>query len=139
MVQAAIGGPTLLALSLTLAPVSSDALDAFFTPAAIGSLFFLSLLGTIVAYTIYLVLLRKWGIVRTGLYAFVSPIVALGAGAWWFGEKNGWTKIAGASLMLAAAGLALLRISIPLDVPTRQRDCVRSYETAWETITLRIA
>jgi drug/metabolite transporter (DMT)-like permease len=109
MVQAAIGGAALLGLSLVLEPVSRDTLDAFLTPAAIGSLLFLLLLGTIVAYTIYLVLLREWGTMRAGLYAFVSPIIALGTGAWLFGEAIGWLEIAGAALMLVAAAMALIR------------------------------
>jgi drug/metabolite transporter (DMT)-like permease len=109
MVQAVIGGAALLGLSIALEPVSSEMLNAFLTPAAIGSLLFLSLLGTIVAYTIYLVLLREWGTMRAGSYAFVSPITALGTGAWFFGEAIGWIEIAGAVLMLAAAAMALLR------------------------------
>jgi drug/metabolite transporter (DMT)-like permease len=109
MVQAAIGGAALLGLSLALEPLSRDTLDAFLAPAAIGSLLFLLLLGTIVAYTIYLVLLREWGTMRAGLYAFVSPIIALGTGAWLFGEAIGWLEIAGAALMLVAAAMALIR------------------------------
>ncbi|MBZ9771353.1 DMT family transporter [Mesorhizobium sp. CO1-1-8] len=109
MVQAAIGGVALLALSLVLEPISDETLEALLTPAAIGSLLFLSLFGTIVAYTLYLVLMRDWGTVRAGLYAFVSPIVALAAGAWLFGEAVGWAEIAGAILLLAAAAIALLR------------------------------
>lgn len=108
MVQAAIGGAALLGLSLALEPMPNNMLDAFLTPAAIGSLLFLSLLGTIVAYTIYLVLLREWGTMRAGFYAFVSPIIALGAGAWFFGEAISWIEIAGAALMLTAAAIVLL-------------------------------
>ncbi|MCP3368346.1 DMT family transporter [Bradyrhizobium cajani] len=109
MVQAAIGGAALLGLSLALEPISIYMLDAFLTPAAIGSLLFLALLGTMVAFTIYLVLLREWGTMRAGFYAFVSPIVALGAGVWFFGEAVGWVEAAGAALMLVAAAVTLLR------------------------------
>jgi drug/metabolite transporter (DMT)-like permease len=116
MVQAAIGGAALLALSLTTESISADLLGALVTPKAIGSLAFLSLLGTIVAYTIYLMLLSEWGTVRAGLYAFVSPIVALTAGAWLFNETIGGVEIGGAVLLLGAAALAML----PPRKPTRR-------------------
>ncbi|TSE08689.1 EamA family transporter [Mesorhizobium intechi] len=74
---------------------------------AIGSLLYLSILGTIVAYTLYLRLLKVWGTARAGLYAFISPIIALAAGAWLFGEVIGPAGIGGAILLLLAAGVAL--------------------------------
>jgi hypothetical protein len=55
------------------------------------------LLGTIVGHSIYLRLLRVWGAFRAGLYAFVSPVVALVAGALVFGESVGWRELAGAA------------------------------------------
>ena len=108
-VQAVIGGTALLALSVAFEPISPAMLGALATPSALGSLAFLSVLGTICAYTIYLVLLREWGTVRAGLYAFVSPIVALATGAALFDEVIGGAEIAGAVLLLMAAGIALLR------------------------------
>jgi len=109
MVQAAIGGVALLMLSLALEPITGTTLLSLVTPAALGSILFLSLFGTIVAYTLYLVLLRDWGSVRAGLYAFVSPIVALAVGAWLFGETIGTPEVIGAILLLIAAGVALMR------------------------------
>lgn len=108
MVQAAIGGAALLVLSLALEPITELTLRSLVTPAALGSILFLSLLGTIVAYTLYLILLRDWGSARAGLYAFVSPIVALAAGAWLFDESIGTPEVIGATLLLIAAGVALL-------------------------------
>lgn len=108
-VQAAIGGTALLALSLTFEPITAGILAKLIQPAALGSLLFLSLFGTIIAYTIYLRLLREWGTARAGLFAFVSPIVALAAGAILFGERVGWAETGGAAALLIAAGVALLR------------------------------
>ena len=109
MVQAAIGGVTLLALSLGLEPITETTLQSLVTPTTLASILFLSLLGTIVAFTLYLVLLRDWGSARAGLYAFVSPIVALAVGAWLFDETIGAPEVIGAILLLVAAGVALLR------------------------------
>lgn len=107
MVQAGIGGTTLLLLSVAVEPLSAATLHALLDPTALASLLFLSLVGTIVAYTIYLVLLREWGLARAGMYAFVSPIVALAAGAVALGETIGWTEAIGATLLLVAAALTL--------------------------------
>lgn len=107
LVHSAIGGSTLLLLSVAFEPLSTAHLSALGQPVVLGSLVFLSLLGTIVAFTIYLVLLREWGTARSGLYAFVSPIVALATGAWLFGETIGPGEVAAAVLLLGAAGVAL--------------------------------
>lgn len=109
LVQAAIGGAALLALSLAFELLTAERVAKLVSPTALGSLLFLSVFGTIVAYTLYLVLLRDWGTMRAGLYAFVSPIVALAVGAALFGERIGWAEVGGAALLLIAAAVALLR------------------------------
>jgi len=114
MMQAAIGGRVLLLLSLLAEPVSAATFSAIISPKVAGSILFLSLLGTIIGYTSYLMLLREWGTVRAGLYAFVSPIVALGVGAWLFGERIGWPEIGGAVLLMSAAALVLVKKRDPL-------------------------
>jgi drug/metabolite transporter (DMT)-like permease len=52
---------------------------------------------------------RDWGAPRAGLYAFVSPIVALALGWLLFTEQVGWREITGATILLIAAALALHR------------------------------
>jgi len=125
LVQAALGGTALLVLSLISAAVSATTVMALITPRAIGSLLFLSLLGTVVAYTLYLVLLRCWGTLRAGLYAFVSAIVALAAGAWLFDEQVGPPEIFGVFLLLTAAATALWRHPEPATIDTKQREHMR--------------
>jgi drug/metabolite transporter (DMT)-like permease len=80
-----------------------------------ASLFFLVILGTIAAYTIFLRLVRDWGAPRAGLYAFVSPIVALALGWLLFAEPLGWREATGAAILLVAAALARTR---PIRLPT---------------------
>lgn len=109
MIHAVIGGAALIAISLLLGEVSTGLPTEIAVAPAAASLLFLSILGTIVAYTIYLRLLEQWGTARAGTYAFISPIVALAVGAWLFAEKVGPAEIGGAVLLLIAAGLALFR------------------------------
>ncbi|TPI77282.1 EamA family transporter [Mesorhizobium sp. B2-8-9] len=106
-IHAVLGGAALIVVSFLLGEVSATLPGKIDVAPAAASLLFLSLLGTIVAYTIYLRLLEQWGTARAGLYAFISPIVALAVGVWLFGEKVGAAEIGGAALLLVAAGLAL--------------------------------
>ena len=78
----------LAALSAAFETVTAATFRALLTPKLIAALLAVSLLGTIVGYSIYLRLLRVWGAFRAGLYAFVSPVVALAAGALAFGEND---------------------------------------------------
>ena len=53
--------------------------------------------------------LRDWGPTRSGLYAFVSPIIAVTLGVALFAEPFGRYEAGGSALMLMAAGLAMPR------------------------------
>ena len=65
--------------------------------------------GSLIGFTIYLRLLRDWGAFHAGLYAFVSPVIAVTAGMVVLGEPFGWAEAAGAVLMFGAAAIALRR------------------------------
>ena len=107
--QAIVGLVALSGLSAALEPVAAAHWRALLAPHLIAALLAVSLLGTIVGHSIYLRLLRVWGAFRAGLYAFVSPVVALVAGAVVFGESIGWREVAGAATMLAGAAVAMRR------------------------------
>jgi drug/metabolite transporter (DMT)-like permease len=109
--QALVGGAALAATSLVLEELEPSTVVAIFEPKAFGALAFLVIAGTIIAYSIYLHLLDRWGTARAGLYAFVSPIVALMLGNKLFGERIGMIELIGAALMLGAAALSMTRPS----------------------------
>jgi drug/metabolite transporter (DMT)-like permease len=105
--QAVVGAPGLILLAAVLEPLSLETLHALVSPAPLAGLLYLAIAGTLAAYTIYLRLVRDWGAPRAGLYAFISPIVALTLGSVLFEERVGWREAAGALIMLTATGLAL--------------------------------
>jgi len=107
MLHAIIGGAALMVIALATGEIEPGTMSSLISRPAIGSLLYLSILGTIVAYTLYLRLLKAWGTARAGLYAFIAPIIALAAGAWLFGETIGVAEIGGTMLLLLAAGIAL--------------------------------
>jgi drug/metabolite transporter (DMT)-like permease len=102
-----IGGTGLLLLSAVFEPLDSGTLTAFLTVPVIGSWLFLVVGGSIIAFTLYLKLLRDWGPTRAGLYAFVSPIIAVALGIIVFDESFGVYEIVGSGVMLAGAALAM--------------------------------
>jgi len=103
-----LGGLLLVLTSLAIeSPLSAD-LGRILEPGVGGAWLFL-LFTTVFAWTIYLRLVRDWGVVRAGLYAFVSPVIAVAVGAIFFGERFGPTDIAAMGVMLGATWIALRR------------------------------
>jgi drug/metabolite transporter (DMT)-like permease len=109
--QALVGALVLPLIAFAVEPVTRQSFAVLVSPVPLAALVFLVLSGTFVGYAIFLRLVRDWGAPRAGLYAFVSPVVALLAGWLAFGEQIGWTEIAGGALMFSGAALALLRDS----------------------------
>jgi drug/metabolite transporter (DMT)-like permease len=76
-------------------------------PVPLASLLWLSLAAGAAGLTIYLRLIRDWGPTRAGMYAFVSPLIAVILGALVLGERLGPLEWIGGAAMLAAAALVL--------------------------------
>lgn len=102
-----IGGLVLLVGSLIAEPGARAALVHPWAWSATLAWLYLLIPGSLMATTIYFLLVRDWGASRTGTYAFVSPVVAVALGCWLFGEKLDWGDVAGMVLMLVTAALAL--------------------------------
>ena len=78
--------------------------DGWGLHAVLGWLF-LVLFGSLLAYTIFLRLLRDWGPVRAGSYAYISPLIAMLAGVVVLHEQVTPFELAGVAAMLAGAWL----------------------------------
>ncbi|HZY23736.1 MAG TPA: EamA family transporter [Beijerinckiaceae bacterium] len=63
--------------------------------------------GSLGAFSIFLWLVRDWGAFRAGLYAFVSPIIAVAIGVVYAHEPFGWAEAIGGAVMLTATALTL--------------------------------
>jgi drug/metabolite transporter (DMT)-like permease len=101
------GGLMLLALSAAIEPIDAPALQAFLSPSIAASWLFLVVFGSLGAFTIYLRLVRDWGTAKAGMYAFVSPVIAVLVGILLSGEAARASDLLGMSLMLTATGFAL--------------------------------
>ena len=107
--QTMIGGIGLTAVSLALEPVTSADLARLMTWPVLPAVIFLIIGGSLMGFTIYMRLLRDWGAFRAGLYAFVSPAIAVAVGVAALSEPFGWSEAVGALLMFGAAAIALKR------------------------------
>jgi drug/metabolite transporter (DMT)-like permease len=104
-----IGGAMLLVLAFWIEPLDAGLLAIYLRPEVLAGWLFLVLFGSLAAFTIYLRLLRDWGPLSAGMYAFVSPAIAVALGALVFAEVFGPVEALESLLMLGAAWLALTR------------------------------
>ncbi len=105
--QTLIGGVGLIVLSLALEPIEARHWRELATWPTWPALLFLVGAGSLAGFTSYMRLLRDWGAFRAGLYAFVSPAIAVGVGVVVLSEQFGWAEGVGAMLMFGAAAIAL--------------------------------
>lgn len=76
------------------------------TPAALGSLVALAVMGTAIAYVMYYWLVANVGATRTSLVTYVSPVIAVFLGALLLNERLDWTTFVG--LIAIIAGVAIV-------------------------------
>lgn len=107
--QTALGALGLVVATLALEPIEPGDLAALLRWPVAPAIGFLVVAGSLVGFTIYIRLLRDWGAFGAGLYAFVSPVIAVVAGVLLLGEPFGPGEAAGALMMFAAAAIALRR------------------------------
>jgi drug/metabolite transporter (DMT)-like permease len=101
---AVIGGAILLPLSLLVE--RKVEFSHFLELKVLGAWLFMVLGASVIAYTAFLALLRDWGPARAGLYCYISPTIAVIAGALLLGERVTPVDVAGVATLLLAAWLA---------------------------------
>ena len=95
---------SVFSLAWTLAlgkPLTFDA-----TPGYIGSLFYLAILGSIVAFAAYLTLLKRVGAARAGYVGVMVPIVALVLSAAFEGFR--WNALTWVGIAISVAGNVII-------------------------------
>lgn len=105
--QMLAGGVMTLPLAALVEQPGPEVAAALARPVPLASLLWLSLAAGAAGLTIYLRLIRDWGPTRAGMYAFVSPLIAVVLGALVLGERLGPVEWLGGATLLAAAALVL--------------------------------
>jgi drug/metabolite transporter (DMT)-like permease len=102
-----VGGVVLLLASFLLEPGAPTALRLDWGAQAWAGWLFLVLFGSLVGYSLYMRLLRDIGPSRAGMFAFVSPLIAVALGALLRGERIGAAEAGGMAVLLIAAWMAI--------------------------------
>lgn len=105
-VQMMIGGIGLLALGGATETIRLDTWRQIFAPTIFGSLMYLVVVGSLLGFTLYQYLLKRWPSSRVALYTFVSPVIAVMLGSLLFGETITGREVGAAFLMLFGAYVA---------------------------------
>ena len=79
------------------------------TPLAIVSLFYLVLVGSVVAFILYYWLVRNMDVTKTMLIALVTPLIAVTLGMIVLDERLSWRTILGGACIMLGIGLIVLR------------------------------
>ncbi|MDZ4723875.1 MAG: EamA family transporter [candidate division Zixibacteria bacterium] len=96
------------ALILLLAAIAFEDFSNFaFTPQSIGSILYLTFMGTITAFLGYYWLLGKVKVLTASLIPFVTPMVAIFIGFGFFGETLTTQTMIGAGMILSGITLVL--------------------------------
>ena len=107
--QMICGGLVLAAMSVASGELSGFRIDAV-TPASLGALVYLTVIGSLVAFTAYGWLLRVAPLPFIATYAYVNPVVAVALGAVARHEPvDARTLVAGAVIVFAVALIVTAR------------------------------
>ena len=112
-VQMTCGGLLLTVAAL----VFEDLADFKVNAVSIGSIIYLAVLGSVIAFLCYFWLLKRISVMTLSLITFVTPVVAIAIGVLFFGESM-TTIIAIGTAMILSGIVAVIRKPKPAQNPS---------------------
>ena len=79
------------------------------TGMAVISLFYLAIVGTVIAFLLYYWLVQHMDVTKTMLIALVTPIIAVALGIIILNEELNWRTVVGGVMIMGGIGLIVLR------------------------------
>jgi drug/metabolite transporter (DMT)-like permease len=104
--QMACGFPPMLALGIA---TEGNPFRLHWTMRAIGSLAYLVVVGSVIAFGLYYWLVRNMEVTKTMLIALVTPVTAVILGILVLHEKLNWRLFAGGACIISGLGLIVFR------------------------------
>lgn len=96
----------LIPLLLIGIPLEGNPFRLRWTPLAIVSLFYLAVVGSVIAFVLYYWLIRHMDVTKTMLISLVTPVVAVVLGMTVLHEKLDWRTVAGGAMIMSGIALA---------------------------------
>jgi drug/metabolite transporter (DMT)-like permease len=79
------------------------------TPMALVSLFYLAVVGSVIAFLLYYWLVHNMEVTKSMMIALVTPVVAVVLGMVVLGEELSWRTIVGGLMIMSGIGLIVVR------------------------------
>ena len=98
----------LIPLLLVGIPLEGNPLNFRWTLMAIVSLFYLAIVGSVIAFLLYYWLVRNMDVTKSMLIALVTPVVAVVLGMFVLGEELTWRTIVGGAMIISGIGMIVL-------------------------------
>jgi drug/metabolite transporter (DMT)-like permease len=99
----------LIPLLLIGIPLEGNPLHFHWTRMAIISLFYLAIVGSVVAFLLYYWLVQNMDVTNTMLIALVTPVIAVSLGVMVLNEELNWRTFAGGAMIISGIALIVLR------------------------------
>ncbi len=90
-------------------PWEGNPLRFQWTPMAVLALFYLAVVGSVIAFLLYYWLVQNMDVTKTMLIALVTPVVAVVLGMLVLKERLGWQTLAGGALIMSGIGMIVWR------------------------------
>jgi drug/metabolite transporter (DMT)-like permease len=97
----------LVPLLLVGIPLEGNPFKFHWTPMAIVAMFYLAIVGSVIAFVLYYWLMKNMDVTKTLLIALVTPVVAVILGMIVLNETLEWRTLLGGAMIIS--GIALLR------------------------------
>jgi len=107
---AALNAPAMLIGAVALVAASLAAGDGFRIPRDAptwGAIAYLAIVGSVVTFLGFFSLLKTWSVTSLSFISVFTPVVALGLGFVFLGERPTWLTVLGGGLILAGVILAM--------------------------------
>lgn len=95
----------LVPLLLIGIPLEGNPLKYHWTPVAVFSLFYLAIVGTVIAFVLYYWLMHNMDVTKTMLIALVTPVTAVILGMLVLKEEMHWRTLIGGAMIISGIGL----------------------------------
>jgi drug/metabolite transporter (DMT)-like permease len=101
----------LIPLLLVGIPLEGNPFHFHWTRMAFVALFYLAIVGSVVAFLLYYWLVQHMDVTKTMLIALVTPVIAVTLGVIILSEELNWRTFAGGAMIIAGIGMLVVRKS----------------------------